>query len=54
VGGAEDAIEKLTEAMKMFGVGKGEESMGTKSDGVDDATIAPVSEGAEGYAKLEI
>jgi SWI/SNF related-matrix-associated actin-dependent regulator of chromatin subfamily C len=52
--GAEEAIEKLTEAMKMFGVGKGEESIGTKRDGSVDAGVQPVEQGSEGYAKMEI
>jgi SWI/SNF related-matrix-associated actin-dependent regulator of chromatin subfamily C len=52
--GAEEAIERLTEAMKMFGVGKGEESMGTKRDGSVDAGVQPVEQGSEGYAKMEI
>jgi SWI/SNF related-matrix-associated actin-dependent regulator of chromatin subfamily C len=51
--GAEEAIEKLAEAMRMFGVGKGEESMGTKRDSVDGG-VQPVQEGGEGYAKMEI
>ncbi|KAH7071889.1 hypothetical protein BKA63DRAFT_516563 [Paraphoma chrysanthemicola] len=49
----EEAVEKLTEAMKMFGVGKGDDSMGVKQDSVDGG-VQPVAEGAEGYSKLEI
>jgi SWI/SNF related-matrix-associated actin-dependent regulator of chromatin subfamily C len=51
---AEEAVEKLTEAMTMFGVGKGEDSMGTKRDGSADAGVQPVEQGSEGYAKMEI
>jgi SWI/SNF related-matrix-associated actin-dependent regulator of chromatin subfamily C len=50
---AEEAVEKLTEAMRMFGVGKGEDSMGVKRDSVDGG-VQPVAEGSEGYSKLEI
>jgi SWI/SNF related-matrix-associated actin-dependent regulator of chromatin subfamily C len=49
----DEAMEKLAEAMRMFGVGKGEESMGTKRDSVDDG-VQPVAEGTEGYSKMEI
>lgn len=50
---SEEAVAALTEAVRLFGVGRGEESVGVKSDGgVGD--VAPVSEGNEGYAKLEI
>jgi len=49
----EEAIEKLTEAMRMHGVGKGEESMGVKRDSVD-AGVQPLAEGEQGYAKFEI
>lgn len=50
----EDAVQALTEAMRMFGVGKGEESIsGVQRDGVD-TTAQPVAEGSEGYGKLEI
>lgn len=51
--GPEEAIEKLTEAMRMHGVGKGEESMGVKQDSVD-AGVQPLGEGEQGYAKFEI
>jgi SWI/SNF related-matrix-associated actin-dependent regulator of chromatin subfamily C len=51
----EEAIEKLTEAMRMHGVGKGEESMGVVSEGGDAGEGAkPVQEGEQGYAKFEI
>ncbi|KAL5117834.1 SWI/SNF and RSC complex subunit Ssr2 [Pleosporales sp. CAS-2024a] len=49
----DEAMEKLAEAMRAFGVGKGEESMGTKKDSVDGA-VGPIAEGAEGYAKMEL
>jgi SWI/SNF related-matrix-associated actin-dependent regulator of chromatin subfamily C len=52
--GTEEAIEKLTEAIKMFGVGKGEDGMGTKRDGSADKEVQPLEQGSEGYAKMEI
>lgn len=51
--GTEEAMEKLAEAMRLFGVGKGEDSMGTKRDSVDEG-VKPVEAGQEGYAKMEI
>ncbi|KAF2849468.1 SWIRM-domain-containing protein [Plenodomus tracheiphilus IPT5] len=49
----EEAVAALTEAVRLFGVGRGEESVGVKGEGgVGD--VAPVGEGAEGYGKLEI
>jgi len=50
----EDAVQALTEAMRMFGVGKGEDSMGVKRDSVDAGVAQPLAEGAEGYSKVEI
>ncbi|RYO16134.1 hypothetical protein AA0113_g3895 [Alternaria arborescens] len=50
----EEAVQALTEAMKMFGVGKGEDSMGVKRDSVDADVAQPIAEGAEGYSKVEI
>jgi SWI/SNF related-matrix-associated actin-dependent regulator of chromatin subfamily C len=49
----EDAVAALTDAIRMFGVGKGEDSMGVKRDSVD-AGVQPIAEGGEGYGKLEI
>ncbi|EAT87022.2 hypothetical protein SNOG_05958 [Parastagonospora nodorum SN15] len=49
----DEAMERLAEAMRAFGVGKGEDGMGTKRDSVDEG-VQPVAEGAEGYAKMEI
>lgn len=49
----EDAMAALTEAIRMFGVGKGEDSMGVKRDSID-AGVQPVAEGSDGYGKLEI
>jgi SWI/SNF related-matrix-associated actin-dependent regulator of chromatin subfamily C len=49
----EDAMAALTDAIRMFGVGKGEDSMGVKRDSVD-AGVQPVAEGGEGYGRLEI
>lgn len=51
---SEDAVQALTEAMRMFGVGKGEDSMGVKRDSVDADVAQPIAEGAEGYSKVEI
>lgn len=50
----EDAVQALAEAMRLFGVGKGEESIGVKEDGAVEGGAAPIGEGAEGYGKLEI
>lgn len=49
----EDAMSALADAIRMFGVGKGEDSMGVKRDSVD-AGVQPIAEGAEGYGKLEM
>jgi SWI/SNF related-matrix-associated actin-dependent regulator of chromatin subfamily C len=49
----EDAVGALTDAIRMFGVGKGEETIGVKTDSVD-GNVQPVSEGTEGYARLEL
>jgi SWI/SNF related-matrix-associated actin-dependent regulator of chromatin subfamily C len=49
----EDAINTMTEGIKMFGVGKGEEKGGVKRTSVD-ANAAPVEEGGDGFAKLEV
>jgi len=51
--GPEEAIEKLTEAMRMHGVGKGEESMGVERDSVDEG-VKPLGHEDAGYGKLEI
>ncbi|CAN9361654.1 unnamed protein product [Alternaria sp. RS040] len=50
----EEAVQALTEAMRMFGVGKGEDSMGVKRDSVDADVAQPIAEGTEGYSKVEI
>jgi SWI/SNF related-matrix-associated actin-dependent regulator of chromatin subfamily C len=50
----EDAMSALTEAMRMFGVGKGEDGMGVKRDSVDAGVSQPIPEGSEGYSKVEI
>lgn len=49
----EDAISALTDAMRLFGVGKGEESMGVGQENAAEGA-QPIAEGSEGYAKLEI
>lgn len=50
---SDDAINALADAMRTFGVGKGEDSVGVKQDSVEK-DVEPVAEGGEGYAKLEI
>jgi SWI/SNF related-matrix-associated actin-dependent regulator of chromatin subfamily C len=52
--GADEAVNALAEAMRLFGVGKGEESMRGSGETVDDAGVQPLGEGNEGYGKLEI
>ncbi|KAF1942257.1 SWIRM-domain-containing protein [Clathrospora elynae] len=54
----EDAVHALTEAVRLFGVGK-DEGMGVKRDSVDAGNAGadaaqPLTEGGEGYSKLEI
>ncbi|KAF2639540.1 SWIRM-domain-containing protein [Massarina eburnea CBS 473.64] len=49
----EDAVAQLTEAVRMFGVSKGEEGVGVKRNSVDDGA-QPIAEGAEGFAKVEV
>ncbi|KAF1926969.1 SWIRM-domain-containing protein [Didymella exigua CBS 183.55] len=49
----EDAMAALADAIRAFGVAKGEDSVGVKHDSVD-AGAQPVAEGAEGFAKLDI
>jgi SWI/SNF related-matrix-associated actin-dependent regulator of chromatin subfamily C len=49
----EDAVNALAEAIRTFGVGKNEDSIGVKSSSVD-GSVQPLVEGAEGYGKLEI
>ena len=60
---SEEAVAALTEAVRTFGVGKGEDSIVVQVSGDDAAAtatttetsgVAPVPEGADGYAKLEI
>lgn len=50
----EDAMTALADALRLFGVGKGEDSMGVKADGAASDGSAPIAEGADGYGKLEI
>ena len=50
----EDAVQALTDAMRMFGVGKGEESISNVQRDDGDVAVQPVAEDSEGYAKLEI
>jgi SWI/SNF related-matrix-associated actin-dependent regulator of chromatin subfamily C len=50
---SEDAVSALTEAIRTFGVGKGEDSVGVKRSSID-GSIQPVEDGGEGYGKLEI
>ncbi|KAF2736735.1 SWIRM-domain-containing protein [Polyplosphaeria fusca] len=50
---SDDAVSQLTDAIRMFGVGKGDESIGVKRGSVDDGTD-PVQEGGDGYGKIDI
>lgn len=49
----EDAVRALTEGIRNFGVGKGEEKGGVKRRSVEGGLV-PLSEGAEGFGKLEV
>ena len=49
----DEAVAALSEAMRLFGVGKGEDNVGVKRDGVEGG-VGPAVEGQEGYASLEI
>ncbi|PVH99709.1 SWIRM-domain-containing protein [Periconia macrospinosa] len=49
----EDAVAAISEALRTFGVGKGEEGVGVKADSVDDS-VQPIAEGTEGFAKVEV
>ncbi|ORY07403.1 hypothetical protein BCR34DRAFT_675273 [Clohesyomyces aquaticus] len=47
----EEAVAALTEAIRKFGVGKGDETMGKRSS--VDAGVAPFEEG-DGFARIEV
>ncbi|KAF2658186.1 SWIRM-domain-containing protein [Lophiostoma macrostomum CBS 122681] len=49
----EDAVSALTEAMRTFGVGKGDDSMGVKHSSID-GSVQPLGDGTEGYTRLEV
>lgn len=49
----EEAVKALTDAIALFGVGKGEEGVGVKRDSVD-GSVQPIAEGAEGFGKQEL
>jgi SWI/SNF related-matrix-associated actin-dependent regulator of chromatin subfamily C len=49
----EDAVNALTEAIKAFGVGKSEDSVGVKRQSID-GSVQPLGEGEEGFSKIEI
>lgn len=49
----EDAVNALTEAIRTFGVGKGEDSVGVKRSSID-GSVQPVADGGEGYSRIEI
>lgn len=49
----EDAVNALTEAIRTFGVGKGDDSIGVKRSSID-GSVQPVGEGGEGYSRIEI
>ncbi len=50
----EEAVQALTDAMRMFGVGQGEDNISGVQRDSGDTSAAPVAEGAEGFAKWEI
>ena len=50
----EEAVQALTDAMRMFGVGKGEDNISGVQRDQSEGGAAPLAEGAEGYAKWEI
>lgn len=52
--GVEEAVKVLEEAVRGFGVGKGEEKMGVKRAGGEGAEAGPVEGEAEGFGRLEI
>ncbi|KAF2750052.1 SWIRM-domain-containing protein [Sporormia fimetaria CBS 119925] len=49
----EDAVSALTEAIRTFGVGKSEDSIGVKQS-TPDESAAPVGESSEGFARVEV
>jgi SWI/SNF related-matrix-associated actin-dependent regulator of chromatin subfamily C len=49
----EDAVNALSEAMRTFGVGKGDDSMGIKRSSID-GSAQPLGDGIEGYTRLEV
>ncbi|KAF2262198.1 SWIRM-domain-containing protein [Lojkania enalia] len=49
----EQAVDQLADVIKAFGVGRGEESIGIKRGSVDES-IGPISEGGEGFGRIEI
>ncbi|OCK86063.1 SWIRM-domain-containing protein [Lepidopterella palustris CBS 459.81] len=51
---SEEAVRLLTEAVRDFGVGKGDEKMGVMTAGLDGREVGPVEDGGEGFGKLEI
>lgn len=50
---AEEAVKALTEGIRAFGIGKGEEKGGVKRGSVDGG-VGPVEDGGEGFGKLEV
>jgi SWI/SNF related-matrix-associated actin-dependent regulator of chromatin subfamily C len=49
----EDAVTALTDAIRMFGVGKGEEGVGVKRDGVDEG-VQPIADREDGFGRIEV
>ncbi|KAF2870849.1 hypothetical protein BDV95DRAFT_545973 [Massariosphaeria phaeospora] len=49
----EDAVNALQEAIRTFGVGKGDEGLGVKRNSID-GNVQPIAEGGDSFGKLEI
>lgn len=49
----EDAVAALTEAIRMYGVGKGEEGVGVRRESADGG-VQPIPEDGEGFGKIEV
>ncbi|KAF2472880.1 SWIRM-domain-containing protein [Lindgomyces ingoldianus] len=49
----EEAVNALTDAIRTFGVGKGDESMGAKRSSID-GSIQPYEDGSDGFSRIEV
>ena len=49
----EDAVNALTEAIRTFGIGKGDDSVGVKRSSID-GSVQPLGDGAEGFGSIEV